>query len=57
MATGSWLCDGDVVVDLECDYALRNRWLSLRTVQAQRGVLNFFPCTQDCVSVRVARSE
>lgn len=57
MATGSWLCDGDMVVDLESGYALRNRWLSLRIVQAQRGMRNFFLCTQECVNVRVARSE
>lgn len=57
MATGSWLCNGDMVVDLESGYALRNRWLSLRRVQAQRGMHNFFSCTRECVSVRVARSE
>lgn len=46
-----------MVVDLECGFTLRNRWLSLRKVHTCREGRTIYFCTQGCVSIKLARSE
>lgn len=58
VAIDSWLCDGDGVADRECGYTLRNRWLGLRKVHTRREECTIcFLCTQECVSIRLAKSK